>query len=495
MAFVQNNDEEEKNPQMQAAGTLNPALNQAPQTASGVGGSTAGNAGKAQAGSPQGTASQTSTTKAPSYQDLGAYIRANEPQVPAMANTIAAPINQQAVDIGNNLATQGQQFRQGVNDQNIGLNLSPISQAAQNPVEFASNPQNVAAFQKINNAAYNGPQTFEGSDVYSSLNNDIQNAVNKAGDIYAPGGIRQLVSSQETNPTPGETNLDELLLQQNPEAISTIGAAQGSVKSLPAGLASQAQSINPDIARAISNDQAAQNAIQSAFNGPTGVIPTFKNSINDELTRANQADQANTAQYNDLVGALQGNNLLSLSPEQQAELGIQNNASSWQQAENAINAAFNNAPTFSSLLTPGGATEPATAANVAEPADYQEAQALQTLLGNNIDLPINPADADQAGTYFNSIQSPSLPALNVEKSLANTVAQDLSPTLQQHYSTYNPSDLSTALPLISELEALSKTQGPDFGGYLSPQQQAAFDAINGGPGFQDLYSYLNSQRS
>ena len=363
MAFVPDtNDPNAQNQPGQQA-----PMNQAPQTAT-SGASTSTNV---PAGTSQGAAAVPGSTQAPPVQDLQAYLTANAPQAVGMGNTIAGGLNQEyQTAVGNVNSAQTAQD-QAIQSGSVAPNTDLVSSAAANPTQFVQNPQNVQDFLAQENAQYTGPSA---DTVTAAIN-----AVNlpTAPDVSQEAGVHELVRGMETNPTTGMENLDSLLLQENPDAMAPIQAATPQFANLPGLQTSAATTESNAIDKAISDAQAAQAGVKTAFTDPGGVVPTFQAGVNQELT--SDVGQVNT--YNSTIP-----NYISQVNGAQPTLADLESAI---QAYNSDTALFNPVKyggadsnlSLSQLPATPTALGLPTAGQVASPADYAKEQALESLLG------------------------------------------------------------------------------------------------------------------
>lgn len=410
MAYVNpsgDTDDELNNPQNQQGQPQNdPGQLPAPQTSFGVG----GDSSKASGGGAGGGVTPT-RGGSPPVQDLGAYLRANAPQAAQMGHTIAGNIGKAAQDVQTNLASAGQQFGEQVKASGAPENSSQIiQQAAQNPIEFAKDPNNVTAFQNVKNAKYTGPQNFESTPFYSDLNKQIQNAVSSAPDVSNPANIMQLVRGQERNPTLGESHLDSMLLQQSPEGIKAIQDARAPYANLGDSLRNLASSGNTQITDATRAAQEAAGLVPSAFqSGENAVVPAWQKALQGKLTSA----QGNVSAYNEGLNKL---------------LGIENAATpkvaALQAAINAWNEGrvpgFGPSPEIAGINlmdfgNPNSVGAPSLDA-VASQDDVAMQNALEQLLGDGFS---DYFDESQAGQFTSPGSVPSL------QSLLNPKLEDL----------------------------------------------------------------------
>lgn len=427
-------DPNDQNAPQQLTGQNNP-MNQPPATSSGVGTNTSAT------GSPQGSTAVPAATKAPPVQDLQAYLTANAPQSVQMGQNIAGNLNETAGRVTGDINAAQQDLSNQVQAQTVAPNPDLIQRAGANPTEFVGAPANVTAFQQQENANYGGPASFESTAYEPALTTEVQNAVQQAPDVTQPSGVAQLARGQETNPTTGMSNLDALLLEENPEAMAPIQGAIPQFGQLEGQLTGAAGSTDKAIQDAVATDAADRAGVQNTFlNGPNAVVPTFQGNVNKELT----ADQAQVKAYDDALS-----DLLNKENTANPEIG------GLKSAVDAYNKALasgaprpGGVPTIGNTLSPNGtlpgvpgnypntpinledlknptALNSPTLAQAATPADIAEQNALETLLGTGY----TPTFDATGQTPF---QSPGA-APNLE-SLLDPIIANLEPQL----ATANP---------------------------------------------------------
>jgi len=405
MAFVDNSTPvDPNNPNSQAA-PVNPVLNQAPQTA------TAAAGGAVPGAAPQGAAAQPSQSKAPQYQDLGAYLNANAPQTQQLAQNVATGLGQQYTGLQGNIDSAVGQFNGQVQQNTVPLNQPLVDQALASPASFVNDPNNVSAFQGQLNAKYNGPTDFTQADAYSGLNSAVQNAAQIANNASTPGGLQTLVAGNEKNPTAGETALDAALLGGNPTAIQTVQQAAQPLGTLGQYLANQTNAANQGVQGA---QATSANTAQSVQDALAQAAKKFSGSLTGQLT----ADQAKQTAYNQAINdSISKENLINqqLYSAAQTDLNpvlntIKNQANATQPAATAFAEKYL-APTgainsFNSWLANNQPIVNApTMANTATADQYAQDAALAALGGSYYTPELNPANASQAGT-FNIPDSP-----------------------------------------------------------------------------------------
>lgn len=401
MAYVQTPDDQNA---QTASQTNTTGVQPPPQTSS------TGTA-SAVSGSPQGAAAIPSTTKAPPVQNLQAYLAANAPQAVQSGQNIANGLTAQANQVTGDINADQTATDQQIQAQNVAPNQTLINQAASNPSAFVQDPNNVTAFQQQENANYTGPATYESTPDYTTLQNEVTNAQNDAPNINEPGGLQQLVTGQEKNPTVGEENLDTLLLQENPDAVAPITQALSAYPNLGTALSNSAQTEDQNINQAITNDQQDPALINSAFfTGPNAVVPAWESALQGE--QAMDTGEANT--YNQAL-----NNLISsensatpdISAVENALSSYNTSANGYSQNDplfgatstlpqiNGINLGFNNPSAINAPTLNQSATT----------QDVAEQNALEQLLGKGFTPEIT--DTTQAGSFQNPGNAPTLQSL------------------------------------------------------------------------------------
>lgn len=351
---------------------------QQPVTSSTGGGSAAG-------ATPQGATAVPNATKAPPVQDLKAYLTANAPQAVQMGQSIANNLNEQGQQVVGDINSA----QEGVDAQIQGASVAPnadlVSRAASNPTDFIKNSNDVNAFTGQRDAAYTGPTAFEQTPEFTAINSEVNNAVNATPDINKPGGVATLVRGQETNPTLGMQNLDELLLQGNPDAIAPIQSALPQFQTFAPQLSAAAATENAAIQKANADAAAARAGVQDKFlTGTDAIAPGFKTALNTRL--GTSSDQ--TKKFNDDL-----NNLITLENNANPKISDLDKAiaaynDDLKSQMGVVGDTIPGAPNSSILQrgdlakNPEAMAQP-TLAGVATPEDVQMENALEALLGSS----------------------------------------------------------------------------------------------------------------
>lgn len=413
MAYVTN--EQDPNQQQAQAGAAVPTTSSAP--GSGPGTQTKG-------GTPQSTPSQP-------FQNLQAYLTANQPQVSAQADKISGNLNNQYGSVKNDINAAQGDFENQVQSGYAKPNDQVVNQAASNPTSFANDPNNVKAFQSLYNDTYSGPSNgFETTGTYSDLNAKANKATSDANLVKTVPGLQTYFQGQNPNATKGGNILDATLLSGSPEAYKNVVGAANKFSDLPTYLNAAATTENQNVTNA--QQQAAQIAqdTQNKFTGTGGVIPTAQTDLANRVTQAQQGETDSAARVKDAFD--------KIAARGQQVLGdVGKPSSQWSKDSTDWNSIFNNLDTNKDLANMGldanqlntifGNTISANRAgasydprnylsqqvpgalinssNTATKEDYDTAAALSKLTGQDLTSYLNPGNANQAGTAPKSVSN------------------------------------------------------------------------------------------
>lgn len=313
-----------------------------------------------------------------SASNLGAYLSANAPQIQNQANSVTQGLNNQYNQVNTDIGSAANQFGQQVQSGYTAPNQDVVNQATSNPTQFASDPNNVAAFQQQYNDTYSGPTSYESSQPYTAIQGEVNNAVQNAGLLNTQAGLQNYFAGNAgPNQTKATNTLDTLLLQGNPGAEAQIQEAANQFQQLNPAFQNSVTSANKGVTAA---QQAAQQAQQYATNQINPVAQNFQTGLNTGVTNANIQRDA----YNQALAQLQAQGTSLVAPinavnEAAPSLGLTN--------------YFQDIPGMSPVINP------ATAANTASSGQYAEDAALAQLLGQNYTPSLNQTNIGQAGTF------------------------------------------------------------------------------------------------
>jgi len=407
MPFVSNMNDEDQNKQNQPQGS------QGVVSPSGGGGavrlapSAAVPAGGAGSGGVTGTGPASAGGQ---FASMGQYLKANMSNAEPLAGKLTAGIGQEYQGLeGQNQAALSSIGNQVSAQPDYSKANDTIAQEAANPTSFAGDQGNVASFQNLLKASYNGPTSAESTSDYANQQAAINKSIAQGQDAtQTEGGRENLLAKNEAKPTTGVTALNSAILSKSPTALASVENAYQPFQNLLTGLQSGATAQN----KAIADKQAqAATAKQTATDALNSQITGLNTSVGNELTTAQQKLAAQNAQIKSELaagapsdGTLQALGVTrdqwnSLSAAQKAAATPQDVYSNQHQfgattgTSNIDLAGFLNQNDPNNVLNAG---------NVATKADYDKAAAFQSLLGG-LDLAtptmaINPTTAAQAGT-------------------------------------------------------------------------------------------------
>lgn len=345
------------------------------------------------------------------FASLNQYVTANQGQAQPLADKLSEGINKEYsnLDTANNTAIAG------INNQVTNApgytpnNPDVLAKEAANPVSFAGDQGNVKQFQSLLNNSYGGPLTAEGTSDYQKQQAAVNNAI-AAGQqqTTTEAGRKQLLAQNEATPTSGVTSLNSAILSQSPEALGQVETAYQPFQNLLTNLSTGAQGVDQTIAKEQADAAASAKAANDAI---TSQINALNTGVGGEVTAAQNAaaNQAATLKADLAAGTPTPADLaaLGMTSDQWNALSAADKAAATSQVITAPNGqgGVNTGTTnidLTQFLTSQNPNLALTAANVATPADYQKAQAFQTLLnGLNLGTPattISPTTAAQAGT-------------------------------------------------------------------------------------------------
>lgn len=333
---------------------------------------TGGSVGEQASGAPaKSSAGGTPTQFGSSASKLGDYLTANAPQIQGQADTLAGNLNTQYGDLNKGITDAANNFQSQVQGGYAANNPDAVNQAIADPAKFASDPNNVKAFQGQYNDTYTGPTNFEGTSGYSDLQNNVGQAVTQGNLLGTQAGLQSYLQGKGTNPTQAMSTLDSLLLRGNPEAQQKINTAAGQFGNLTGQLGTATTGADQSVADAQKAAAASQAYAQGQFNP---YVQNFGNTINTGAAGA----EANRGAYN-------------------------TSAADYFQKGTAAGQALSGITGGTNYFAPQVAglqpiQTPISAANFSTPEQYAQAAALQQLSGNNLNLPIDQTTAGQAGT-------------------------------------------------------------------------------------------------
>ena len=350
----------------------------------------AGGAGDAGAASkPAARTPGVNVPQQPSSQ-LSAYLNANAPQATQFAGQVAG-------QVGATTQAAGSAILPAVNAYTGQLYTVPTDTATNQQVSTepsALTPTQTASYQQELGASANVPNsasTFETTAPYSSLETNIQNAVEQANLWNSgnnPANISTALAPYESpSATTGDATLDSLLISGTPGAYSQIQNAVAPAANLQNQLTAGTTQADTALTNAIAEDNATTQAA-------TGAANTYATNLTSYLNNAvNSATEGDAAENTQILADLTNNtptqqdlSILGVTPAEWTTLSGEMTAA--QTAGSPIN--------LSQYLTQSTPTN-LNAQTVATPTQYADVATLENLLGGNAPVePISSATANEA---------------------------------------------------------------------------------------------------
>lgn len=320
MAYVQKPDN--KDDQIQD-NTSQQGGNQ-PSSGMNISGSSASDSAPSSGTSATSTAPQYSPagTKSGSFQNVQNYLDANAGfnQDKGLAGKAYGTLKDQQQQQENAIGGASNEFQQQSSQVGEAYDPSKVSnfvqQATADPTTYASDPNNVAAYQKMLGAQYTGPQNLANA---GDLQNNAQQFAQTTNLTTSEPGRMALLNklygggAGNANYTSGQQSLDNLLMQGNPEQLNQLQSAQG--------LGGQVQS---DFTNAQNNAlQQAQkygNWANQAQDVSGKALSTNATDLDTLLgTKASTAKTQQDTDYNRILGELKSG---SISNQDLGALGL-----------------------------------------------------------------------------------------------------------------------------------------------------------------------------
>lgn len=389
MAFVDptqpGEDENNQNPSqvdqvLKPSSAQQQSQTQTPPTTSGGGGVASAGGGS---GAPAAPAAPKPSSSG-SWTNLDSYLNANNDQATSMGQQIAQSVNNVGTKAQNDISNLGSGFTSAVKQHTVDQNPDAVAQAIKNATSLTAgsnlSSEDQQAFNAQANADYAGPKDVTSFDGYSQTQQDVNAANQAAKATQSEAGRGSLLKDQYGNAsqygyTQGETNLDQLLLQNSEGAKSALNPLADKWSSLNGALNNTVSTGGAQVQQATNTNQATSAAAKNSLGTAT---QDFQTKLNAGLATLQQTD---TDAYNKIVADLQSGNL---SPEELALTGINQEDHNYLQKDQLgqyLNQS--NAPTIS---------------NFANADQYAQAAALAELAGQSSSNFLAPGSASQAGT-------------------------------------------------------------------------------------------------
>lgn len=290
-----------------------------------------------------------------------------------MGDQVAGQIDTQASKAQSKIGETQSVFNQKVQENSVGLNENLLNEAVSDSANFVKDAEKVNQFSRMRDATYKGPSGIEDLEDYQGLQTDFNKAQELLNSSQNESGRQTLLNEtfKRSDYTSGQNKLDQLLLQNDPNARSTFSNLQSKYSGL-SGLLSGAQTSAAEQARlAKEATDATRQKIATTFGREddlttqaderAGVLGQFQTDLDNKVKNYKEGDGNTLNRLNEAMLSRQfDDDLLKLLDLSDGQRTYNINLDQYR-------------PT---------AVDPMTInpANVASSEDYSRYQALQKLL-------------------------------------------------------------------------------------------------------------------
>lgn len=234
-----------------------------------------------------------------SFTNLQSYLTANEGR--DFGGQVAGKVTEDV-----NAATQaqsdaGNSFKQKADAQTVNWNPDLVNKAKTDAVSVANDPTQTAQFKQMRDASYGGPKSFvDDSANYMNANAATQKGSQAGAFTQDESGRKALLQNYYAAPkyNSGQQNLDNLLLQNDPNAQSKLSAASAQAAGLQNSFGKLTNDLNSYGKTAADTTKATHDNLNNTFVGANGLLPGMENTLNTRLS-------TNTANQNNHLSSLQ----------------------------------------------------------------------------------------------------------------------------------------------------------------------------------------------
>ena len=331
------------------------------------------------------------------FVGINDYLNANRAQSANLANKVGGYVNQLGDQARSQLSTQQNAYNQAVDQGTVKLNQDLLNRAVSDPNAIASNQGQLQEFQKMRDAAFTGPSSFEGSSFYQPAKEAITKASTAAQQTANEEGQKQLLARIQAQNNrrlnAGAVGFDQALLQSDEQARNILKQSAEKQADLQEKLSAANTAAQQKAKQAADTTAATRAAIQKAFSGDNSPQAQLQRSLQE---RASQLQNESVATRQRLIDDIsQGKNL---TDQQLGLLGI--NRDQWSQMQNTKSSlqGFGIDP-MQNILSGLVTKDPSmsiSAQNVANADEYARWAALNQLMGTSNGFLSDPS---QAGKY------------------------------------------------------------------------------------------------
>ena len=507
MAYVYQDPSQEEEEQKKIAGT------------SGVGTTFGTKSSGVSATVPQTPPQGTNAPKS-QFTDINAYLEANKPQSSVMGQQIGSQVSQQSDLAKQQAEQANKQYQQDVFGGTPQITDEEVEWAKNNPEEYSDGYQNVyqnrtndieyqkehkplapnpsaapedtteqhhfgyrepteqeqqyvnkgigvnpyvkpenmhpEQFQAAAAGTYSGPNEIENQGYYTQALSQANKANQQEEAALTNQGRIQVLQGIEKNPTTGITQLNNMLVNQNPETIANLTNTIKGLGSPTDYLNQQAGQASQYATQQKSNLQNISNKIQAEFLGQGGAIPQLRNKVEGEVAAKQTA-------LSNLVDKVSQNLAKGYvyTPEDLTAMGIT------KEQYNAILPYANalvreyqaSSPTGQQYFTQTEVPANYTIENTATPEEVARYNALSTLVNQPNNLVSGSYDPNklynptQIGTFQNQAFQDAIKAQLTDKDRTS-----IDTLLKPYYNSsiaaeYNKGNIQTAEKLANEMMA------------------------------------------
>lgn len=282
--------------------------------------------------------SGTGGTSSGAFTNLQSYLDANKSL--NFGSSVAGQV-QKNVDTANQSqkdAATG--FKQDVDQQTIATNPDLIQQVGTDATAITSDPQKTSDFLRMRNAQYGGPNNLvDEGDRYKAVSGATNTAQQDAEATKSEGGRKALLDKDygagvgRYDYTPGQKNLDNLLIQNDPTARKSFDTVQQNAAGAGAGFQSLKDQLQSYAGQAKATTGATRAATRSALgiddagniiseNGKpnSGAIGSLYGKLASNTQEKQSAYDTASAH---IKNAIATKDLSGLTPEERQMLGAQ----------------------------------------------------------------------------------------------------------------------------------------------------------------------------
>ncbi len=358
------------------------------------------------------TAKASSPANPGNFVGIDKYINANKPQAAKLATEVGGFVTAQGQDAQNKLAQGQSTFNQDVDKKTIGFNQSLYDEAKSDPAKVAADKQKKADFEKMRDAQYQGPTSFESQDYFQPINQAVQNAKQTSQNTQTEEGQRQLISQLQNqkkgSAKSGNVTFDNALLQAAPEARNILQNTRQGLDNL--GLDNQvleaSKTADAKAAQAKQSSELSKQKIMEAF-GTGGVQSQLEKQLTqraqDQIASSGQqaTDARNAfdkAQIPESQLKMLGLTRNDLTDQQLGLLGVDRNSlNSLLQLQAGTDQAHTaGVPKLDQFIQNADPSSRINAQNVANSDEYARYAALNDLMGTNNKFLSDPSQAGKA---------------------------------------------------------------------------------------------------